>query len=411
MYARTIRPPQQKSFFLFGPRGTGKSTWVRSVFKGSLYLDLLESELYNLLLASPQRLETMIPPGYEGWVVIDEIQRVPELLNEVHRLIENRGILFVLTGSSARKLRRKGTNLLAGRALTRRMHPLTAVELGRDFTVNHSLKRGQMPMTFSDPEPEAYLSSYIHTYLREEVQQEGLTRNLQAFARFLDVASFSQASPLNISEVARECNVNRKLAEEYFNILEDLLLAVRLPAFKKRAQRRLAVHPKFFLFDAGVYRAIRPKGILDRPEEIDGAALETLVFQELRAINDNFDLGYDLYYWRTANQMEVDFILYGERGLIAIEVKRTATLRNRDLSGLRAFCQDYPMARAILIYGGRYRRYEGNVEAVPIQEALPGLYDLLAGVSNKCNLGAKEITGFKMETPQENVLDATSELK
>lgn len=383
MYSRTIKPPKNKSFFLFGPRGTGKSTWVRSVFADSPYLDLLESDLYNLLLASPQRLETLIPPGYEGRVVIDEIQRIPELLNEVHRLIEKRGLLFVLTGSSARKLRRKGVNLLAGRALTRRMHPLTVTELGDDFTLNHSLQWGQMPMTFSDPDPAAYLSSYVSTYLREEVQQEGLTRNLQAFARFLEAATFSQAAPLNISEVARECNVNRKLAEEYFNILEDLLLGVKLPAFGKRARRRVVAHPKFFLFDTGVYRAVRPKGILDRPEEIDGAALETLIFQELRAINDNFELGYDLYYWRTASQLEVDFILYGQQGLVAIEVKRTSTLRKRDFRGLKAFCRDYPMARAVLIYGGRYRRYEGDVEVIPIHEALSSIYDLLVSVHHK----------------------------
>ena len=162
MYSRTIKPPQDKSFFLFGPRGTGKSTWVQSTFSGSLYLDLLESELYTLLLASPQRLETLIPPEYEGWVIIDEIQRIPELLNEVHRLIEKRGLLFVLTGSSARKLRRKGVNLLAGRALTRRMHPLTAAELRDDFTLDHSLQWGQMPMTFSDPNPAACFSSYAY---------------------------------------------------------------------------------------------------------------------------------------------------------------------------------------------------------------------------------------------------------
>ena len=376
MYSRTIKPPQDKSFFLFGPRGTGKSTWVRSTFSESIYLDLLESELFTLLLVSPQRLETLIPPKYDDWVVIDEIQRIPELLNEVHRLIEKRGLLFVLTGSSARKLRRKGVNLLAGRALTRRMHPLTAVELRDDLTLNHSLKWGQMPMTFSDSDPAAYLSSYVQTYLREEVQQEGLTRNLQAFARFLEAASFSQATSLNISEVARECSVNRKLAEEYFNILEDLLLSVKLPAFRKRARRRIIAHPKFFLFDTGVYRAIRPKGILDLPEEIDGAALETLVFQELRAVNDNFELGYDLFYWRTASQLEVDFILYGQRGLIAIEVKRSSTLRKRDFRGLRAFCRDYPMAKAYLFYGGRHRRFEDGVAVVPIQEALASLYEL-----------------------------------
>ena len=377
MYSRTIGPPKDKSFFLFGPRGTGKSTWVQSKFSECIYLDLLESELFTLLLASPQRLETLIPPEYDGWVVIDEIQRIPELLNEVHRLIEKRGLLFVLTGSSARKLRRKGVNLLAGRALTCRMHPLTATELRDDFTLDHSLQWGHMPMTFSDSDPAAYLSSYVQTYLREEVQQEGLTRNLQAFARFLEAASFSQATPLNISEVARECSVNRKLAEEYFNILEDLLLSVRLPAFRKRARRRTIAHPKFFLFDNGVYRAIRPKGVLDLPEEIDGAALETLVFQELRAVNDNFNLGYDLYYWRTASQLEVDFILYGQRGLIAIEVKRSSTLRKRDFRGLRAFCRDYPMAKAYLLYGGRHRRFEDDVAVVPIQVALSGLCELL----------------------------------
>ena len=383
MYSRTIKSPKDKSFFLFGPRGTGKSTWVQSTFSDSLYLDLLESEIYTLLLAAPQRLETLIPPGYDGWVVIDEIQRVPELLNEVHRLIEKRGLLFVLTGSSARKLRRKGVNLLAGRALTRRMHPLTVAELRDDFTLDHSLHWGQMPMTFSDSDPAAYLSSYVHTYLREEVQQEGLTRNLQAFARFLEAASFSQAASLNISEVARECHVNRKLAEEYFNILEDLLLSVRLPAFRKRARRRIVAHPKFFLFDTGVYRTIRPKGILDRPEEIDGAALETLVFQELRAVNDNFELGYDLYYWRTASQLEVDFILYGQHGLIAIEVKRSSTLRKRDFRGLSAFCRDYPMAKAVMIYGGRHQRFEDDVAVVPIHEALISLTDLLIPTLHK----------------------------
>lgn len=330
-----------------------------------------------MLLAAPQRLETFIPPAYKGWIVIDEIQRVPELLNEVHRLIEKRGLLFVLTGSSARKLRRKGVNLLAGRALTLHMHLMTAVELGRDFHLEHSLRWGHMPLTFSDPDPKVYLNSLVQTYLREEVQQERLTSNLPAFSRLLEAASFYQAAPLNISGVARECSVNRKLAEEYFHILEDLLLAVRVPPFRRRASRRLIAHPKFFLFDAGIYRAVRPKGILDRPEEIDGVALETLVFQELRAMNDQLDLGYNLYYWRTANRLEVDFILYGERGLIAIEVKRTARLRKRDLSGLKAFCVDYPAARPILLYGGKYRRYEEGVELVPIQEALSGLHNLL----------------------------------
>ncbi len=377
MYARSLQYPSDKSFFLFGPRGTGKTTWVKNVFPSGIFIDLLDSAIFNSLLAAPQRLESFIPPDFDNHVVIDEIQRIPELLNEVHRLIENRHIRFVLTGSSARKLRKKGTNLLAGRAVTRSMHPLTTGELGDDFSLDHSLHYGRLPSVYSESDPPDYLSSYVHTYLREEVQQEGLTRNLQTFARFLEVASFSQGSPLNISEVARECGVNRKMAEEYFRILEDLLLARRLPVFTHRARRRMTAHPKFYLFDAGVFRTIRPKGPLDRPEEIDGVALETLIFQEFMAINDNFRMGYDLYYWRSSNNQEVDFVIYGEKGLIAVEVKRASTVRSRDMSGLKAFLRDYPMARPYLFYGGPHHRFENGITLMPIERAIQTLPDIL----------------------------------
>jgi predicted AAA+ superfamily ATPase len=370
MYSRIINKPTNKSFFLFGPRGTGKTTWVHSTFPKGLMLDLLDSELYYSLLSSPRRLEELIPPEFSDWIVIDEIQRIPDLLNEAHRLIENRNCKFVLTGSNARKLRQKGVNLLAGRAVTRYMHPLTAYELGDDFSLDHALRFGQLPSTFMDSDPVDYLESYIHTYLREEILQEGLTRNLQAFARFLEAASFSQAALLNVSAVARECGVNRKLVESYFHILDDLLLCRKLRVFTKRARRRMAAHPKFFFFDAGVYRALRPKGPLDRPEEIDGSALETLVCQELFAVNDNWGLGYDFYYWRTASDLEVDFILYGARGIHAIEVKRARIIRRQDLSGLKAFLKDYPMARGYLFYGGDRRMYQDGIELIPISEGI-----------------------------------------
>ncbi|MBW1892646.1 MAG: DUF4143 domain-containing protein [Deltaproteobacteria bacterium] len=309
--------------------------------------------------------------------MLDEIQRVPELLNEVHRLIEQRRLKFVLTGSSARKLRAKGVNLLAGRALTRLMHPLTAAELENDFSLDKSLMFGHLPPIYSEKDPSDYLAGYVRTYLREEVQQEGLTRNLQAFSRFLEASSFSQASTLNISEIARDCNVNRKLAEEYFYILEDLLLAHRIPVFTKRAKRRMAIHPKFFLFDVGVYRTIRPKGPLDRPEEIEGSALETLLFQEIRANNDLHRTGYNLYYWRTGSGHEVDFILYGEKGLIGIEIKRAAKIRNQEFKGLKAFSRDYPMAALYMFYGGDKKRLVGNVELIPIKQAIVSLPDIL----------------------------------
>lgn len=374
-----LKKPISKSFFLFGPRATGKTTWLKSNFPDCLYIDLLESELYHALLASPERLNTLVPNPYSDWIIIDEIQRVPELLNEVHRLIEKRKLKFILTGSSARKLRAKGVNRLAGRALTRYMHPLTAGELGNDFALETSLDYGHLPSIYTEANPADYLAAYVQTYLREEVLQEGLTRNLQMFARFLEAASFSQASTLNISEVARDCNANRKLAESYFFILEDLLIGHRVPVFTKRAKRRMAAHPKFFLFDVGVYRAIRPKGPLDSPGEIDGAALETLVFQELRAVNDLYGLGYQIYYWRTSNSREVDFILYGEKGLIGIEIKRAANIRNNDLKGLKTFQKDYPMADLLMFYGGEKKITIGDIQVIPLTRALTTLPQILEG--------------------------------
>lgn len=372
MFTRSVRAPRS-SFFLFGPRGTGKSTWVRDQFPGAPLFDLLEAETYLELLASPSRLERRIPEGYKGWVVIDEIQKVPHLLDEVHRLIEDKRLRFALTGSSARKLRSKGVNLLAGRALTLGMHPLTAAEMGPAFDLRRSLEIGNLPSSQTAPDFEssrAYLKSYVQTYLREEVQQEGLARNLASFSRFLESASFSQASTLNVSAVARDCRVDRKVVEDCFSILEDLLIAVRLPAFTRRARREMATHPKFFFFDTGVYRTIRPRGPLDSAAEIDGPALETLLLQELRAHNDYGQLGYSFYCWRTRSQMEVDLVLYGERGLKAFEVKRATRIRDEDLAGLRAFTQDYPPAEARLLYGGTRRYRESAIEIIPFETGI-----------------------------------------
>lgn len=377
MYSRTLEPPPDKSFFLFGPRGTGKSTLLRERFPEAVHLDLLDAEIHTALLASPQRLEGYLAPKYKGWVVLDEVQKLPAVLDEVHRLIERRRLRFALTGSSARRLRRSDVNLLAGRALTLRLHPLTAAELGSDFDLQHSLRYGQLPAAYVERQPQAFLKSYVQTYLREEVQQEGLTRNLGAFSRFLEAASFSQGSVLNVSAVARDSAVERKVVESYFGILDDLLLAVRLPVFQKRAKRKTVAHPKFYFFDAGVYRAIRPRGPLDTPEEIDGAALETLVLQELRAVNDYHELGYELSYWRTPTGAEIDFVLHGERGLCAIEVKRAARLRDGDLAALHVFRADYPMVRPLVLYTGHRAYREDGIRVLPVAEALPRLAEVI----------------------------------
>ncbi|MBI2644667.1 ATP-binding protein [Candidatus Uhrbacteria bacterium] len=381
MYTRLLKPPKERSFFLFGPRGTGKTTWLKSVFPDALYFDLLDSETYNDLLAQPNRLDTLIPPTWSSIVILDEVQRVPALLHEVHRLIEKRKLRFALTGSSARKLKKGDVNLLAGRALTLSLHPLTSSELGADFNIKHLLTLGHLPSTFSGSDPERYLESYVTTYLREEVQQEGLTRNLGSFTRFLEVASFSQGGLLNISEVARECAVHRKVAEHYFSILEDLLIAERISVFTKKAKRRTVSHQKFFFFDAGVYRTLRPQGLLDTSEDIDGAALETAVYQEMRALNQYFDYGYRMHFWHTRAGHEVDFILYGKRGFHAIEIKRGTRVTPNALRGLRAFLEEYPSAKSIFVYGGTREYYEGPIRIIPINSFFWLLPDILKGPS------------------------------
>jgi predicted AAA+ superfamily ATPase len=308
------------------------------------------------------------------------VQKIPQLLNEVHRLIEGKKYKFILTGSSARSLKRKGVNLLAGRALSFKMFPLTAVELKQDFQLKNSLHFGHLPYVYSKNNEQAirdYLEAYTQTYLREEVMQEGLTRNVAAFSRFLEIASFSQGEVLNMSEIARETSINRKVIEDYFQILEDLLLAQRIPIFTKRAKRKLISHSKFYFFDTGVYQTIRPRGPYDLKEESEGAGFETLAYQELQAINSYFNFQYQLYFWRTVDKVEVDFVLYGPKGIIGIEIKRTDRIDSNDLRGLRLFGEDYPEARRFIFYGGKKREYIDNIQIIPMNEALLTLPQIL----------------------------------
>jgi len=378
MFSRDLNPPVAQSYFLFGPRGSGKSAFVESFYRDALFFDLLDAEVFNEFLASPRALSARVPDGFDDWVVIDEVQKAPALLNEVHRLIEKRGLKFVLTGSNARRLRRGDVNLLAGRALTRRLHPLTAAELGGAFDLARALEFGHLPAACTAADPGDFLKSYVHTYLREEIQQEGLTRNLPAFGRFMEAASFSQGAPLNISAIARDCAVNRKVVENYFSILRDTLLSYEIPVFARRAKRELVTRVKFYFFDAGVFRAIRPAGPYDSDAQSGGVALETLVLQELAARNDYGGFDYQIHYWRTRQGAEVDFVLYGARGLLAIEVKNTARVRREDLKGLRAFKEEHPAARLIFIYTGARQLHDDGVDIVPAEAFLPRVDEFLA---------------------------------
>ena len=379
MFRRLLNRPlaSPRSFFLFGPRGTGKTTWLKHHLPDVLFINLLQSEFYNRLSANPGHIRQLIPPGYQDWVVIDEVQRIPALLNEVHDLIETDKLNFVLTGSSARTLRRRGVNLLAGRALTYHMHPLTVGEQEEAFNLNDSLRFGHLPARFSENNPRKYLQDYVQTYLREEVMQESLTRNIGHFSRFLEVASFSQGSAVNISAVAREAQIERSVAENYFSILEDLLIAVRLPVFSRKAKRKLIAQKKFYFFDVGVFRAIRPMGPLDSEAELDGPSVETLVLQELRAVNDYHDYGYQFFFWRTRNNLEVDFVLYGPLGLLAIEVKRSTQVQPKHTRALREFKKDYPPAQRFIFYGGATTLHIDGIEVLPIADALRNLDRIL----------------------------------
>lgn len=371
----------KNSLFIFGPRGTGKTSWLKeNLVDGKyLYIDLLDPETFRTLQGHPEKIREIIPPKYKDWIVVDEVQKVPAILDEVHRLIEKEKYRFILTGSSARKLKRDGANLLAGRAIRYTMHPFVIQELGDAFELSRALQFGMLPAVYSYDDPAGYLATYIDIYLREEVMQEGLTRNISAFSRFLEVASFSQGQIINASAIAREVGVERQVIQNYFSILYDLLLASTLPAFTKRAKRKLITSEKFYYFDVGVYQQLRPKGFLDLPSEINGAGLETLFYQSVLALIAYGRLDYKTYYWRTTSGVEVDFVIYGKNTLLAFEIKHSRTIHSDMLTGLKHFKEDYPMAKCFILYLGTKTLYlSGEITAVPFVEGLKKLSEWLA---------------------------------
>jgi len=371
---RFFNEPTQ-SFFLFGPRGTGKSTFVRSHYTNALWVDLLQPETLRSFSARPERLFDLVAGNPEKkTVVIDEVQKVPSLLNVVHALIEkDKTVQYILTGSSSRKLKHVGADLLAGRALQKFLYPFMAAELGELFSLDQALHIGMLPVLLGAQKPDEALQAYVGLYLKEEVQAEGLVRNLESFSHFLEIVSFSHASPLNVTNVARECEVKRKTVENYIEILQELLLCYKLPIFSKRAKRDLSTHPKFYLFDAGVFRALRPKGILDRVEEIEGTALEGLVVQHLKAWSDYTDEKHDVAFWRTRSGLEVDVVVYGPLGFWGIEIKNTSKVHSADTKPLEEFLTDYPMAQGLLLYRGKDRFVQNNVLCLPCEQFLLNL--------------------------------------
>ncbi len=368
---RFFNAPRQ-SYFLFGPRGTGKSTWLKETYPQALWIDLLNYDVYRSLAAAPERLREMAAalPDFSV-IVIDEVQKVPEILSEVHGLIEaKRGLQFVLTGSSARKLKKAGVDLLAGRALLKYMSPFFAAELGSLFNLAKALEIGMVPLIIQSDNPQEVLQTYAGIYLKEEVQEEGLVRQIGSFARFLEVISFSHAAQTNLANISRECEVPRKTVENYLQILQDLLLAFLLPIFTHRAQRALSEHPKFYIFDAGVFLSLRPQNFGGPGTERQGAALEGLVAQHIRGWVQAQIPKHQLCFWRTSGGLEVDFIVYGPEGFWAIEVKNGTKIHPKDLRGLQEFKKDYPECTPLFLYRGTHRLVRNGILCLPCEEFL-----------------------------------------
>ncbi len=338
-------------------------------------IDLLLGEEERRFSAYPERIRDVaaaLPAG--STLILDEIQRVPQLLSEVHALIEEkREIQYIMTGSSSRKLRRSVSDLLGGRALLRQMGPFIASELGKSFSLEKALKTGLIPLIWESSDPEERLKDYLYLYLREEVQAESLVRQIGDFSRFLEVASFSHASIWTTTDISREANVKRATVDNYLQILEDLFLAFTIPVFSRRAKRKLIAHSKFYFFDAGIYRILRPQGILDSSQEIDGLALEGLVAQHLRSWVLAQSQPHSLSFWRTQTKLEVDFVIYGPKGFWAIEVKRSANLGPDDVRALTAFKEEYPEATCFFVTLGKRKESYRGFPVLPLEEFLLNL--------------------------------------
>ena len=377
MYPRLLELPE-KSFFLFGPRGTGKSVWLEQrLGQAALTINLLKSGEYLRYKRDPSllALEAAALGNRNAWIIVDEIQKLPELLDEVHALLfESRGDLrFALSGSSARKLKRSHANMLAGRALSKKMFPLSMMETGRDFRLQEALRYGQLPLSVTAAAELGrieFLDAYVETYLREEIQQEALVRNLDSFYRFLSVSALVNGQILNISNIARDVGVARTTVHGYFSILENTLLGWHLPAWRNKAKVKEVAHPKFYLFDCGVQRALA--GLhRDKPSSAEtGVLFETFLLNEFRALNSWRSHGAQFFYWRTESGNEVDLIWKRGRQAAGFEIKSSTRWRENFNKGLNVLLQSGDIQRAFGVYRGTRLLKVGEVTVLPYKTAV-----------------------------------------
>jgi predicted AAA+ superfamily ATPase len=380
MYKRNlnIELPEGTSCFLWGPRQTGKSTLLHERYPQARRYDLLMSDEYRRFLHQPALLreECLILAnkayGPPVPIVLDEVQKVPDLLDEVHWLIENTGLQFVLCGSSARKLRRGHGNLLGGRALRYELFPLTYSEVP-DFALDSALNDGLMPTHYGSRLAPQRLESYVGDYLKEEIAAEALTRNVPSFSRFLEMAALGNGETVQFSNIAREAGVSLPTVKSYYQILEDTLIGRFLPSYRKRPKRRVIAAPRFYFFDVGVVNFLARRGRIVQSSELFGKAFEHFLFMELCAHSRYSGIGYPLAYWRTASQLEVDFILGANE--VAVEAKGTGNAQSHHLKGLVAFGEEYKARRRILVTcDPRPRITNANIEIMPWRVFLEDLW-------------------------------------
>ena len=369
-------PPQQ-SAFLWGPRKTGKSTYLKTQFPDSLVYDFLKTDLFLEFSKRPSLLREQIiakdEDAISSPIILDEVQKVPQLLDEVHWLIENKRLSFIMCGSSARKLKRGKANLLGGRAWRYEMFPFVSAELG-ELNLLRALNRGLIPIHYFQDTYKKSLRAYTQDYLKEEVFDEGLTRNIPAFSRFFDAMGFSHGELTNFSNIARECGVDSKTVKEYYQILKDTLLGDFIEPFKKRQNRQVISRTaKFYLFDVGVAGTIIKRHVRQEKGVDFGNAFEHFILMEIKAHNSYYEIDYEINFWRTKSGLEVDFILGG--GEIAIEVKGAGSIQNKDLRPINAFVETYAPRKALVVCNEKEERLVGQIRITPWRKFLSDLWD------------------------------------
>lgn len=366
MNERILQIDSDESVFLFGARQTGKTTMLKRRFPDAIYFDLLETDALNRFRQRPALLREMLDNAPEGQlVIIDEIQQIPLLLNEVHWLMTNRRLRFILCGSSARKLRRQGVNTLGGRAVPQHLFPFVSCEVP-NFDIDRAVNNGMLPRHYLKDNPRSLLKAYIGIYLKEEIYAESLVRNLAGFSRFLEVAALTDGEMVNYLNIASDCGVSANTVKEYFRILEDTLLGYMVPAFTRRAKRKVVQAPRFYLFDVGVANHLLGRTNLRRGTAEYGHAFEHLVIQELIAYLGYTDNPNKLTYWRTYTQIEVDAVLGDAR--VAIEIKSTEEVQPKHCKGLKAFAEEHPECRLMVVSLDRFNRTVNGIEHLHVSD-------------------------------------------